>query len=385
VNLIAFEPQEEGRYDRQAQIGWWDQRRLSQTQAIVAGAGALGNEVLKLLALLGFGQVTVIDFDRVARSNLARMVLFREGDIGRPKAEVAAERVQELNPELQARAIVGDLRFDLGLGDYRAASVVFGCLDSVEARWALNRKCRQASVEWINAGISDYHGQVTRYHPQEGACYECNFTDQTWERISRRYSCPFGLRAMDSELQVPTTAVTTSAIASLQVQEALLLLHRETGGLAPGERLSLYMKPYRMFQDVLPLNPDCLAHTPILEPCSPLPGSTHSLTAGEVIRYAQGLAPGARAMELPFDLVQAFSCPSCGKVEPVLRPKEKVFQHQAICPACGSLREPEMIRTIFPDSPLAGHRLCDLGLPEHEIIEFRNPEKDESLYLQLTG
>ena len=283
------------------------------------------------------------------------------------------------------RAVVGDLRFDLGLGDYQSADVVFGCLDSVEARWALNRKCRQASVEWINGGISDYHGQVTRYSPKEGACYECTFTEETWERLGRRYSCPFGLRALDSEPQVPTTAVTTSAIAALQVQEALLLLHGETGGLAPGERLSVYLKPYRLLQDVLPVNPDCLAHTPALEPRWSLPGSTRSLTAAEVIRYAQGLAPGVRALELPYDLVQAFGCPSCGKVEPVLRPKEKVFQGQATCPDCGSLRTPEIVRTIFPDSPLAGRHLGELGLPEHEILEFRDPEWDESYYLQLTG
>lgn len=385
MERITFEPLEEGRYDRQGLIGWWDQRRLSQTQVIVAGAGALGNEVLKLLALLGFGKVTVIDFDRVSRSNLARMVLFREGDIGRPKAEIAAKRVQELNPEIQACAVVGDLRFDLGLGDYRSASVVFGCLDSVEARWALNRKCRQAGVAWINGGISDYHGQVTSYHPQEGACYECTFTEETWERLGRRYSCPFGLRAVDAEPQIPTTAVTTSAIAALQVQEALLLLHGEPGGLAPGERLSMYLKPYRFLKDTLPVNAECLAHMPELEPCWPLAGSTRSLTAAEMIRYVQGLAPDIQALELNFDLVQAFVCPSCGQVEGVLRPKEKVFQHEATCPDCGSLRTPEIVHTIFPDSPLAGRYLCELGLPEHEILEFRNPERDESYYLQLTG
>jgi hypothetical protein len=188
-----------------------------------------------------------------------------------------------------------------------------------------------------------------------------------------------------TEPQVPTTAVTTSAIAALQVQEALLLLHGETGGLAPGERLSMYLKPYRLLQDTLPVNPGCLAHAPSLEPCWPLPGSTLSLTVAEVFRYARGLAPGIQALELPFDLVQAFVCPTCGQVEGVLRPKEKVFQHQATCLACGSLRTPEIIRTVFPDSPLAGHRLSDLGLPEHEILEFRDPERDESFFLQLTS
>ena len=74
---------------------------------LVVGAGALGNEVLKNLALLGVGTTYVIDLDDVEPSNLSRSVLFRAEDGGQPKAEVAARRAGEINPEV---AIRGDAR-----------------------------------------------------------------------------------------------------------------------------------------------------------------------------------------------------------------------------------------------------------------------------------
>ena len=73
---VEFQDIAESRYARQDLIDWWDQNKVAQARVIVAGAGALGNEVLKLLALIGVGQITLIDFDVVSRSNLARMILF---------------------------------------------------------------------------------------------------------------------------------------------------------------------------------------------------------------------------------------------------------------------------------------------------------------------
>ena len=85
------------RYERLRMIGWWDQQRLEQANIVVVGAGALGNEVLKNLALLGIGNTLVIDFDHIEVSNLSRSVLFREIHDGQSKAIVAAKMAMELN------------------------------------------------------------------------------------------------------------------------------------------------------------------------------------------------------------------------------------------------------------------------------------------------
>ncbi|MEW5870948.1 MAG: ThiF family adenylyltransferase [Chloroflexota bacterium] len=382
MSEISFSNDIEGRYDRHQLILWWDQKKISQTNIIVAGAGALGNEVLKLLALVGVGRLTVIDFDVVARSNLARMVLFREQDVGRPKVTVAAERLGEINPEVQVRAIQGDLRFDIGLGDLRDANLVIGCLDSVNARWALNRKCMQAGVEWIDGGISDFHGLVTRYSPSQGACYECNFTANTLERFNRRYSCPFGLLSSQAEEKVPTTALTTSAIAALQVQQALMMLHGiQEDALRPGERVVLYLKPFHLVKDLLPYNPDCLAHArlPGYIPVAEIEPDTSAL---EALRLAQLRYPGVQALALGYDYVTEFYCHTCQSRQPVHHPKARVQHMQAACPRCGELREPLTIASIQEDTPEAGMTLREFGIPEGEILTFS--QEDQLHYLAMS-
>src|SRR5262252_8460788 len=89
------------RYGRLRLISWWRQERLAAARVLVVGAGALGNEVLKNLALVGAGSIHMIDLDTVEPSNLSRSVLFRPEDGGQPKAVVAARRAREITPEIE--------------------------------------------------------------------------------------------------------------------------------------------------------------------------------------------------------------------------------------------------------------------------------------------
>src|SRR5436309_2540858 len=89
---------DEDRFERFRLIGWWDQRRLARAKALVVGAGALGNEIIKNLALLGWGNLLIADKDHVENSNLSRSVLYRERDNGKSKAEVAARAAKEIYP-----------------------------------------------------------------------------------------------------------------------------------------------------------------------------------------------------------------------------------------------------------------------------------------------
>src|SRR5882757_2896011 len=80
---------EDDRFHRFKLIGWWDQARLARAKVLVIGAGALGNEIIKNLAMLGVGNVLVADMDRIENSNLSRSVLYRATDNGQFKATVA--------------------------------------------------------------------------------------------------------------------------------------------------------------------------------------------------------------------------------------------------------------------------------------------------------
>ena len=101
---------QDDRYSRLEAIQWWDQERIKKTHILVVGAGALGNEVLKNMALLGIGNIVVIDMDIIEKSNLSRSVLFRESDENLSKAECAAQMMKVINSECNVSFIIGTLR-----------------------------------------------------------------------------------------------------------------------------------------------------------------------------------------------------------------------------------------------------------------------------------
>ena len=90
-------------------ISWWEREKVENARVMVVGAGALGNEVIKNLTLMGIGHIFIVDFDTIELANLSRSVLFRESDSGRKKAEVAAARAKELNPNVHVQYFHGDI------------------------------------------------------------------------------------------------------------------------------------------------------------------------------------------------------------------------------------------------------------------------------------
>ena len=216
---------DDDRFARFRLIGWWDQERLARARVLVIGAGALGNEILKDLALLGVGQVFVADRDRIENSNLSRSILFRERDCGRPKAEVAAERAAEIYPGIRVRPFTGNVVYDLGQGIYRWADVILGGLDNREARVAINLAAARAGKVWIDGAIERLDGVARVFDPATGPCYECTMGENDWKMLEARRSCALLSRGEMEQGKVPTTPTTASIIAGIQVQEAVKYLH----------------------------------------------------------------------------------------------------------------------------------------------------------------
>lgn len=144
------------RFSRHAMVPGWSQRLLSESRVLVVGAGALGNEALKNLALLGVGELGIIDFDVIEPSNLSRCVLFQEENLGYQKAVVAAKRIRELSLTVVARPLVADVMTEVGAGFIEEFDVVLGCLDNIASRYMLNRLCRMAGVPWLNQGLTHF-------------------------------------------------------------------------------------------------------------------------------------------------------------------------------------------------------------------------------------
>src|SRR4051812_37500180 len=87
LQINVTTPAQEDRFDRFRLISWWDQAKLSKAKILVVGAGALGNEIVKNLALLGVGNIFIADLDRIENSNLSRSILYRESDNGAFKSQ----------------------------------------------------------------------------------------------------------------------------------------------------------------------------------------------------------------------------------------------------------------------------------------------------------
>ena len=220
-------------------LSWFKKDKVKNARVLVAGAGALGNEVVKNLALFGIGHIYVCDFDQIEISNLTRSVLFREEDAYNHayKAEIVAKRAKEINPQIEVTPIVGNLFSEVGFGLYKAVDVIIGCLDSRIARYQLNRLSLRAGKTWIDGSIENLTGVVKVYTPGV-SCYECGLSREEFNNIMLRTGCADVVRTQTSAGRVATTPISASIIGAMQVQEAMKIIHTEEGQPVPFKTLS---------------------------------------------------------------------------------------------------------------------------------------------------
>lgn len=370
---------DEDRYSRLRLISWWNQEKLCAAKVLVVGAGALGNEVLKNLALLGVGKVLVIDLDEIEESNLTRSVLFRSSDRGKSKAVAAAKMLHEINPDTHVVPIHGNVMTDIGLGVFRDVDVVIGCLDNREARLWVNRCCWKVGTPWVDGGIQEISGVAKVFVPPHSACYECAMTENDYRLISLRYSCPLLKREDLLAGKVPTAPTIASMIAGLQTQEALKLLHGlpvQAGAalVFNGVANNFYTTHYQRRED-------CLSHETYPE-AIPLQLSSAKATAKELFAAAKSHFQGDQplTLQLDRDLVVALHC-NCGTTRQIMRPQQLVAANEALCPNCGESSQPEMIHSIEQASSLAEQKLAALGIPAYDMVRVTSGSEQQVFLL----
>lgn len=226
-------------------LSWFKMERVRNARVLVAGAGALGNEVVKNLALFGVGNIYVVDFDTIEISNLTRSVLFREKDAYNHayKAEIVAERAMEINPQIKVIPIVGNLFSEVGFGLYQSVDVIIGCLDSHIARYLLNRLAMRAGKTWIDGSIENLTGAVKVYTPGVN-CYECGLSREAFNNIMLRTGCADVVRTQNQAGRVATTPISASIIGAMQVQEAMKIIHASDEEPVPFKTLEGKMLRY---------------------------------------------------------------------------------------------------------------------------------------------
>jgi len=353
--------QPDERFSRHIMVPGWSQNRLSESRVLVVGAGALGNEALKNLTLLGVGELGIIDFDVIEPSNLSRCVLFQEEDLGDRKAIVAAKRVRELNPGVIPRPLVTDVMTEVGAGFIEEFDVVLGCLDNIASRYKLNRLCGMAGVPWLNAGIDAFCGQVSLFDPNEGACYECCMTTSMWQRVYERNSCLLPTRHQ-RETPLATTTILASLTGALQVQEAIAILMGPAQSqpwprLAAGEQLAIRVNPYDMAVLRLKKSADCMAHHEAV-PTMSIHARPTDMTASELLMQSE-----MDSLEVDWDIATQLECPECG-TEEIAAPSWRLREVDLLCRHCSLHRKPHWNNRIDRRSALAERTLAELGIPE---------------------
>jgi molybdopterin/thiamine biosynthesis adenylyltransferase/DNA-binding transcriptional regulator YhcF (GntR family) len=362
-------------------ISWWEQEKVHAAKIMIVGAGALGNEVLKNLALMGVGNLFVLDFDVIEAANLSRSVLFRSEDNGQKKAEVAARRTKELNPDVNVQYFHGDVNTDLGLGVFRRMDVVIGCLDNREARLSVNRFCYWLNKPWVDGAIQELFGLERVFVPGDGACFECTLTEQARREMSLRYSCPLLARQNILLGKVPTTPTISAIIGGIQSQDALKLLHSmpvEAGkvfhfnGLTNEARITAYVE-----------REDCESHWVYGEITELEDNRAADTTLGRMLEIASADLGKDAVLELDQEIVLSLHCHACQTVSEVLKPVSRVSLEEGRCPACGELREVQMTHVITGNEPFLDRTLVQIGVPPLHILRARNSE--EYRFYELTG
>jgi adenylyltransferase/sulfurtransferase len=361
-------------------ISWWDREKVRNAKVLVIGAGALGNEVIKNLALMGIGHIFIVDFDKIEAANLSRSVLFREADNNRSKAEIAAARAKSVNPEIHVQYLNGDVTTALGLGIIRRMDAVIGCLDNREARLAVNRFCYWMNKPWVDGAIQELLGLMRVFVPGQGACYECTLTEQAIRDLSLRYSCPLLARQNILLGKVPTTPTIASIIGGMQSQEALKLINNMP--VEPGKVTHFNGMVNMMHTTAYSPREDCESHWTYGD-ITELPARVERTTLDDLLRIACADLGLNAVIELDQELITKLECPTCHSVEEIVRPLSEVTFEAGHCPTCGVLREASLTHVITGDEPFLHRTLASVGVPPLHIIRAHNGE--EYRFYELSG
>lgn len=157
------------------ELGGAGQVALSAAHVVLVGCGGIGSPALQYLAGAGVGRLTLIDDDVVDQSNLQRQTIFAEADLGRSKAEAAADWVRRFDGAIEVRAVVGRLGGLNATPLLEGASLVLDGCDNFATRLAVSDACVKLGVPLTSAALGRFQGQVANFagHLEGHSCYRC--------------------------------------------------------------------------------------------------------------------------------------------------------------------------------------------------------------------
>jgi adenylyltransferase/sulfurtransferase len=242
--LSSDELQRYSRHLTLPEFGREGQEKLKNSSVLLVGAGGLGSPAATYLAAAGVGRIGLADFDEVEASNLQRQILYGTSDVGRPKLDAAAERLNDLNPHVEIERHEVRLTSDNALGIIDDYDVVADGTDNFPTRYLVNDACVMTGTPNVYASIFRFEGQVSVFGTEDGPCYRCLYEEPP----------PPGLVPSCAEGGV--LGILPGFIGTLQATEVIKLL---TGIGEPLIGRLLMTDALNMdFRTVnVPTNPDC--------------------------------------------------------------------------------------------------------------------------------
>lgn len=166
------------RYIRQTILPQWGeagQVKLTQSKVLVVGAGGLGSPCLYYLAAAGIGTLGILDHDRVDLSNLQRQILFETGDIGRMKAEAAADALADLNPDIRLDVHTTKLDSTNAKQLISPYDIVVDGSDNIATRFTVQDECYAQNKTLVSAAVIGFEGQISTLKGKP--CYRCLYPE----------------------------------------------------------------------------------------------------------------------------------------------------------------------------------------------------------------
>ncbi len=353
----------EDRWERQKRISGWNQNLLKESKILVVGAGTLGNEVCKNLALLGVGNVTIIDYDIIEEVNLSRSILMRQSDIGKNKAKVIADRMNELYNDINVTAVDCNIIFEYGCANYKDFNIVIMTVDNREARLCINKYCYIWSVPLINGGLDGLSCSVQVIIPPHTACYECTFTDHDYENIRKKYSCS-GFKRDVPEGKIPMVITSAAIAGGIIVQEAVKIIHNFKNTFA-GKKVVIDGNTNEFEIINMNINNSCYGHFSINLNDLILLDYSIEIKLSELKKLISNFL-NINEIEIEHDraILYIGKCPYCNYQKKFLKLVRNVFESEFNCDRCGGKLTPEDSGILKEDDKT----LKEHGVPDKHLL-----------------
>jgi adenylyltransferase/sulfurtransferase len=246
TSLTKEEVQRYSRHLIMPEVGMDGQLKLKNAKVLCIGTGGLGAPLGVYLAAAGVGRIGLVDFDVVDNSNLQRQILFGTKDVGRPKIAAAADRLRDLNPDIQIETFETRLTSDNALELFKDYDIIVDGTDNFPTRYLVNDACVLLGKPNVYGSIFRFEGQATIFAYPGGPCYRCLYPEPP----------PPGLVPSCAEGGV--LGVLPGIVGSIQAAETLKLILGAGDSLVG--RLLLFDALAMKFRELkLRKNPECPA------------------------------------------------------------------------------------------------------------------------------